>query len=298
MQSNKQTQANRTIRRITHTSLGVNAGLCGLKIVVGRLSGSMALVADGVHSLSDMMTDFAVLLGNRLGAKAPDQKHPYGHGRIETFATGFIALILIVVGGGMFYGAALAIARAQTVEPRPIILAVALVSVLAKELLYRVTLKVAKQTRSSALYANAWHHRSDALSSVAVVFGYTALRWGFRYGDQLATIAVGLMIILVGVRILGKCFDELAEGAVDHDIVELIKEIINANPAIHDWHKLRSRSVGREIFLDLHILVAPDLSIAEAHDIAEALENTIEKRLTCPVNITIHMEPDLPEMRE
>lgn len=289
--------ANHRIRSVTYLSLLVNVGLCVLKIVAGLMVGSMAVVADGVHSLSDMVTDVAVLLGHRLGSKAPDLKHPYGHGRWETFSSAFVGLVLVLVGGGMIYSAARAIAQNRVVEPRLTILIVALVSVIAKEVLYRMTLRVAQQTRSSALYANAWHQRSDAFSSVAVIIGFLALRLGFSFGDHLAALTVGLMVILVGGRVLLQCWDELTESAVDHDTVALIERTIDANPAIHDWHKLRTRSLGREIFLDLHILVDAELTITEAHNISEGLEAAIERQLTCPVNITIHVEPDLPEQR-
>jgi cation diffusion facilitator family transporter len=300
------TAANRRIQVITHWSLAVNIGLCLLKILVGSWVASMALLADGIHSLSDTVTDVAVLLGHRLGSRAPDRKHPYGHGRWETFSAGFIGLVLILVGGGMIYAAARAIAENRVVEPRFVILAVSLVSVLAKETLYRLTRRVAKATHSSALYANAWHQRSDALSSVAVIIGFAALAMGFAYGDHLAALVVGLMVLLVGGRVLVQCWDELTESAVDHDTVVLIERTIEANPAIHDWHKLRTRSLGREIctrslgreiFLDLHILVDAELNVVQAHNITEGLEAAIAQQLTCPVNITIHVEPDLPEQR-
>ena len=171
-------------------------------------------------------------------------------------------------------------------------------SVVFKEGLYRNSIRIAKQSRSSALYANAWHHRSDALSSIAVIIGVTVQRFGYHYGDQMAAIAVGLMIILVGVKIIGECLSELAESAVYHNTLEHITGIIDSNPAIRQWHKLRTRSVGREIFLDLHILVDPNLNVKDAHDIAESLEDSLENNLPCPVNITIHIEPDFPHMRE
>jgi cation diffusion facilitator family transporter len=287
----------RRIWVITLWSLIVNIALCLIKIGVGFLAGSMALVADGVHSLSDMATDVAVLLGHWLGAKAPDQKHPYGHGRWETFSAAFIAAVLIIVGAGTIYVAALDLTRGRHATPHLAVMGVAVLSVVAKEVLYRLTVRVAQQSRSTALYANAWHHRSDALSSVAVLIGYGALLMGFGHGDQLAATAVGLMVLLVGLRVLGDCFNELTESAVDQGTIALITEVINGDSAIHEWHKLRTRSVGREIFLDLHILVDPKLDITQAHGIAENLERAIQERLTCPVNITIHIEPDLPEQR-
>ncbi|MCK5473395.1 MAG: cation diffusion facilitator family transporter, partial [Planctomycetes bacterium] len=167
-----------------------------------------------------------------------------------------------------------------------------------KEILYRITKKVAISTHSTALYANAWHHKSDALSSIAVVIGYISLKLGFGHGDQLAAIMVGLMIIIVAVKILGDCLRELGESAVDKKTIENIKNIINENSAVRQWHKLRSRTVGREVFLDLHILVDPNLNITEAHEIAEQLENALHWKMARPVNIIIHIEPDIPQLRK
>jgi len=290
--------AGKQIKSITYLGLAVNIALSVVKVIVGFFAASLALVADGIHSLSDVATDAAVLLGVRLGSKAPDQSHPYGHGRAETFSAGLIALVLILVGGGMMYYATMAIARDEVTTPRLAVLIAAILSITSKEWLYRITRKVAIQSHSAALYANAWHHRSDALSSVAVVVGFISLEFGFGHGDQVAAIAVGLMIILVGVRIIGDSLRELTEGAVDEDTIEHIKHIINANSSIRRWHKLRSRMVGREVFLDLHILVDPDLNVAAAHEIAESLENTLHEQITRPVNITVHIEPDVPEMRK
>ncbi|MHC4911877.1 MAG: cation diffusion facilitator family transporter, partial [Planctomycetota bacterium] len=252
----------------------------------------------GIHSLSDMATDFAVLLGVHFGSKQPDESHPYGHGRIETFAAGFIALVLTVGGAAMIYYAAMDIARGNIKTARMAVLVVAIISIFSKELLYKITKKVAVKSHSSALYANAWHHRSDALSSIAVLTGFVSLKFGFGYGDQIAAVAVGLMIILVGARVAGDCVRELTESAVDSGTIEHIKEIINASPSIRQWHKLRSRTVGREVFLDLHILVDPELDVATAHEVSESLESAVHAEISRPVNIIVHIEPDTPELRK
>jgi len=298
MGNDKRTIAGRQIKSITYIGIAVNIALAVVKVVIGSLAGSLALVADGVHSLSDVATDAVVLLGLRLGSKGPDQSHPYGHGRAETFSAGLIALVLIFVGGAMIYYATMVIARDVVTVPRLAVLIVAIVSIAAKEWLYRATQKIAIQSHSPALYANAWHHRSDALSSVAVVIGFISLEFGFGHGDQVAAIAVGLMIIWVGVRIVGDSLRELTEGAVDSDTIEHIRGVINANSSIRQWHKLRTRTVGREVFLDLHILVDPDLDIAAAHQISESLENALHEQITRPVNITVHIEPDIPDLRK
>jgi cation diffusion facilitator family transporter len=298
MEPTKHEIAAKQIKSITYLGMALNVGLAFIKIVVGLLTTSLALVADGIHSLSDLVTDGAVLLGVRLGSKAPDQRHPYGHGRAETFSAAVVALILILVGGAMIYKATLAIARDETTPVHYEVLVVAVISIAAKEWLYRATRKVAVRSHSPALYANAWHHRSDALSSVAVAIGFVTLTLGFTHGDQVAAIAVGLMIIWVAVRVIGETMRELTESAVDPETIEHIKKIINANPSIRQWHKLRTRTVGREVFLDLHILVDPDLSVIAAHEISESLEKTLDEQIARPINIVIHIEPDTPELRQ
>ena len=298
MHNQKIKLANKKIRFVTNLSIAGNIVLSAVKVGVGLFAGSMALVNDGIHSLSDMTTDIAVLLGIHFGSKQPDESHPYGHGRIETFSAGFIGIVLAGIGAVMIYRAAVAIAAGKYRSLGFIVLFVALISIIVKELLYIITRRVAVKTHSSALYANAWHHRSDALSSIVVVIGFVSLRLGFKYGDQMAAVGVGLMVVLVGVRIMGDCLRELTEAAVDADTIERIKQIINTEPSVHQWHKLRSRTVGREVFLDLHILVDPGLNVAGAHEIAESLESALHEQVTRPVNITVHIEPDIPALRK
>jgi len=298
MDSDKQKIAGKQIRSITYLSVVVNIVLAVAKVAIGVFAASLALVADGIHSLSDLATDAVVLLGLRLGLKEPDEEHPYGHGRAETFSAGVIALVLMLVGGVMIYYATIAIAQNKVTVPYFAVLIAAVFSIIAKEWLYRITKESAVRSHSAALYANAWHHRSDALSSVAVVAGFISLEFGFDHGDQVAAIAVGLMIIWVGVKVVGDSLRELSESAVDSDTIERIRDVINADSSIRQWHKLRTRTVGREVFLDLHILVDPDLNIAAAHQISESLENALDEQITRPVNITVHIEPDTPELRK
>ena len=298
MVDDKQAVTGRQIKSITYLGMAVNVALSVIKVVIGLLASSLALVADGIHSLSDLATDAAVLLGLHLGSRKPDQSHPYGHGRAETFSAGLVAIILIVVGGAMIYYATLAIARDETTTPHLSVLLAAVISIAAKEWLHRITQKAAIVSHSPALYANAWHHRSDALSSIAVLIGFISLEFNFGHGDQVAAIAVGLMIIWVGVKVVGDALRELTEAAVDPDTIEHIKKIINSDSAIRQWHQLRTRTVGREVFLDLHILVDPDLKITAAHEITERLEKTLDEQITRPINITIHVEPDTPELRK
>ncbi len=294
--------AERKIRSVTYAGVATNAGLSAIKCVVGLLAGSMALFADGIHSISDMATDAVVLLGVRLGTRDPDPEHPYGHGRMETFAAAIVAAILLAVGALMIQRASAAIVGVHDTDvpfkALPVsVLIVALLSVVSKEALYQVTRRIAVATSSSALYANAWHHRSDAFSSVAVVIGFAATRFGYEHGDSVATIAVGLMIILVAAKIIDGCLNEFAERSVDKGTVEQIKQILSSQDRVRQWHKLRTRSVGREIFMDVHILVNPDISITEAHAIAESLEQALHAQLSRPANIMVHIEPDTASHR-
>ena len=298
MKTDKLEVIGRQIKSVTYTGMVINLVLSVVKVAVGFLAGSLALVADGLHSVSDLATDVAVLLGVLLGSKKADRSHPYGHGRAETFTSIVIALVLIMVGGTMIYYATISIARDEVTTPSLAVLAAAIMSIVSKEWLYRITRRIAVKSHSPSLYANAWHHRSDALSSVAVVVGFIALEFGFGHGDQVAAIAVGLMIIWVGVTIIGDAFRELTEAAIDTGTIEHIERIINSNSDIRHWHKLRTRTVGREVFLDLHILVDPELSVSAAHEISEHLEKALDEQIVRPINITVHIEPDTPELRK
>lgn len=287
---------NKSIQQITMVGMAVNVSLSVLKIVSGALIGSIALLTDGFHSLSDLATDVAVLMGTYFGSKEADHEHPYGHGRIETFSASLVGLILLIIGAIMIYKASLQIARFSESMEHPssfgsVMIWISLISVISKELVYRWTRKVAMDTHSTALYANAWHHRSDALSSLAVLIGAVAVIFGYPHGDQLAAIAVGLMIILVAVKVFSGCLNELTERSVDEKTVEQIEKIITSEQRILDWHKLRTRSLGREIFIDLHILVDPNLKITAAHQISDSLEQSLHDRMSQPVNVMVHVEP-------
>jgi len=288
----------RQIRNVTNLAIATNISLCAVKVIFGFIGNSMALISDGIHSLSDMTTDLMILIGVRLGSKEPDQKHPYGHGRLETLATGAIAIALLVVGVGTIYYAVVDIAKGHIKKPHLPVLIVAILAIITKESLSRITKKVAIKTHSAALYANAWEQRSDAISSMAVIMGYILMKFGFNYGDQIATVVVGTMITLVGFKVIGGCISELTESAVDSKTIERITSVINTSGQIRAWHKLRTRTVGREVFLDLHILVDPALSIAAAHEISETLEKAMHEQITRPVNITVHIEPDIPPLRK
>ena len=203
-----------------------------------------------------------------------------------------MALILVTIGVGFIVSAGAAILRQEHDFPGIMVLVVAVLSVFSKEVLFYKTRKVSRETASAALYANAWHHRSDSLSSVAVLFGGAAGLFGWGHGDQLATIVVGFMICGVGAKIFYECVIELAETSADKESLQTISKIISEQTDIAAWHELRTRKMGGELFLDVHICGNPGLSVQKGHDISHRLESEIKKRLSKPVNILVHIEPD------
>jgi len=287
----KNTEAFKQIMKVTWLGIFINLALVAAKIITGLIVSSMAMVADGFHSLSDLLTDFAIMIGVKISKKEPDDEHPYGHSWAENFITVLTGIPLAGAGGYMVIKAVHSIADHNVNKIGWPVLIVSLIAVVLKEYSFAATKKVAVKLSSSMLYANAWDHRSDALSSLAVAIGAAASMFGFAYADQIAAIIVGLMIVWVAIKILSDSAGQFTARAVDEQTNRRIKEIISSQPQIRDWHKLRTRIVGRELFMDLHILVDPHLSITEAHDISESLENEIHHQISQPVNIGIHIEP-------
>ena len=281
----------RKIRSITLWGILVNIFLMTTKIFSGIFIKSSALIADGFHSLSDLATDFVVLAGTRVSNRPPDDTHPYGHKRFETLATQVVGFILLAVGFGFIWKASVAVFRGEENFTGGIVLVVAGISVVAKEILFILTRKISRETNSTALYANAWHHRSDSLSSLAVLIGGVASLLGWGYADQVATIVVGLMIIGVAAKILYEGLIEITEHSADKESIETINKILSEEQGVSDWHALRTRKVGGELFIDLHLLVDPGISVKDSHVICEKVETRIEKELKKPVNVLIHIEP-------
>jgi cation diffusion facilitator family transporter len=288
----KNADAFKQIMRVTWFGIFINLVLVVVKIITGLIVSSMAMVADGFHSLSDLVTDFAIILGVKISKKAPDEEHPYGHSWAENFITVFTAIPLGIAGGYMVITAVHSIADHKVNKIGLPVLIVAIIAVILKEYSFRITKKVAVRLSSSMVYANAWDHRSDALSSLAVAIGAISSMLGLAYADQIAAIIVGLMVVWVAIKILADSAGQFTARAVDETTSRQIKEIISSQPRIRNWHKLRTRVVGRELFMDLHILVDPKITITEAHDIAETLENEMHAQISQPVNIVIHIEPD------
>jgi len=279
--------------RVTVIGILGNVLLLGLKLVFGFLTGSASLVADGIHSASDMATDLAVLGGMHLARREADADHPYGHGRFETLAGGVVAGALILVGGFIAWEAIVALRSGVINYPGIPVLVVAAVSIVVKEWLYRRTMRVARDVDSAALYANAWHHRSDALSSIAVLAGSIGGLAGWGQADQVAGLIVGLMVIGAGAKTLLSVLHELTEGGLGKDEVGRIRAAIEGVEGTRGWHHLRTRRVGREIFVELHVLVDPALSVIDGHNIASGVEDAIHETCSTPVKAMVHIEPDV-----
>lgn len=279
------------IRSVTLWGALLNVILMVLKILAGLFIKSTALIADGVHSLSDLVTDFIVLIGNWFSNRPPDESHPYGHGKFETLSSLLIAAILLAVGFGFVWSAGFAIYRKEVNYPGVLMLVIAAISVVSKEVLFFLTRKVARKSHSPALYANAWHHRSDSFSSVAVLLGGAASLLGWGYADYVATIVVGIMIIAVGGKIFHDNLIQLTEHAADKKSVQIIKKILTDESEILGWHALRTRDIGGELCIDVHVIVEPQLTVLESHKIADKIEANIKVEIDKPVSILIHIDP-------
>jgi len=286
----------RRIRNITLWGVGVNSFLIILKLSIGIRIQSSALIADGVHSISDLFTDFIILVGARLSNRPPDDSHPYGHSKIETIASQFVAVILLAAGGMFVWTAASNIFSGKKNFPGIFMLLVAAVSVVSKEALFVLTRKVSKLTQSPALYANAWHHRSDSFSSMAVLLGGFAGLLGWGHADHAATIVIGFMIAGVGGKIFYEGMIELTEHSVDEESIRVIGNVLSEEEGVLHWHALRTRRLGAEVFVDVHILVDPNLSVSRGHEISMKVEKKVKESLSHPVNILVHIEPYTKEM--
>jgi len=282
--------------RITLLGMLWNVVLFVIKLVVGLLAGSAGLIADGIHSASDMATDLAVLGGMHLARRKADTAHPYGHGRFETLAGGIVAGTLILVGAFLAWEGIVALYRGEHSFPGGGVIAVALVSIVVKEWMYRRTARVAREVGSAALQANAWHHRSDALSSIAVLAGGIGGLLGFGYADQLAGLIVGLLVVAAGARTLAQVLHEITEGGLSGTEIAEIADAISQVEGTREWHHLRTRLVGRETFVDVHVLVDPDLTLLEGHRISMQVEEVLQAACKRPVNVMVHIEPDTPEL--
>lgn len=286
------------IYKVTLTGSAVNAVLIVLKFFAGFVGKSSAMVADAVHSLSDFISDVIVLVFVRIAGKPKDKGHDYGHGKFETLATMIIGLLLIGAGIGLMINGIGSVVRSLNGESleRPTMLAliVAIVSILSKEWLYRYTVRAGKKLDSQSVTANAWHHRSDAVSSLGTLIGISgAMFFGDRWRilDPIAAIVVSFLIIKSGYDIVKPCIGELLEASLPEDKEKEIISLVKSVPGIVLVHNLRTRRIGNGIAVDLHAKMDGDITLSEAHEKATAAENAIRRAFGDNSIINIHMEP-------
>lgn len=279
--------------RITLWGVAVNLLLAVIKTVGGIVGQSSALLADGIHSISDLASDGMVLLAAKHAGEDADEDHPYGHGRFETLATVALGIFLIIVAGGIAYDAIIRLQHPEDIAiPATYTLLIAAISILANEGLYHATKAVAQKIRSPMLEANAWHHRSDAVSSIVVLFGIGAAFYGYPLVDAIAAILVALMIAKIGLDLSKQGMEELVDTALDAETVEQVKQTILGIDDVRHMHMLRSRRMGHNALIDVHIQVSPKLSVSEGHHIAETVEKTVTDKFEEINDVTVHIDPE------
>lgn len=279
-------------QKVTWVSVVVNVALTVAQIVVGIVGKSQALVADGLHSLSDLLADFLVLWANRHGARDADREHPYGHARIETATTLALGIILIGVGGALFWGAAERLQHPQALQKvHAMTLWIAILTLAGKELLFRYMLRVARRLHSRMLEANAWHARSDAASSVVVVAGIAGNLAGVTSLDLLAAALVAIMILRMGWKQGYQALSELIDTGLEEKEVAAIRKTLLATPGVRGIHELRTRRMGDRALVDVHVLVEPKISVSEGHYIAETARQHILKQHRV-LDVLVHIDPE------
>lgn len=283
----------RAVQHVTVWGLISNLALSAMKFVTGLLAHSQALVADGVHSLSDSATDIAILIGAPIWSAPADAEHPYGHGRIETLITAFIGLVLGVVGIILIYNAIATFEAPHQKNPGWAAFVVACVSIVLKEFLYQWTVRVGKKYRSTALMANAWHHRSDGLSSlpVALVVLGTKIHPSWTFLDHLGAIVVSLLILQAAWRIVWPALKQLADSGATLTEQNELYALVSGIDGVKDVHALRTRHIGPGLQVDLHLQVDPDLSVRDGHNLAGLVKSKLLTQGRDVVDVLIHIEP-------
>ena len=281
----------RAASRSTWVSVGVNLVLSTLQIVAGVLSKSQALVADGLHSLSDLVADFVVLFANHHSQKAADADHPYGHQRFENAASLVLGLLLLAVGLGMLWSAASKLQNPELIATVHIgALWVALGALTAKELLFRYMLLVAKKVKSSMLVANAWHARSDAASSLVVGVGIIGNLAGYPIFDPIAAALVGFMVTRMGWSFGWTALHDLMDRAVDDAELQAIRQTLQQTPGVSGVHDIRTRMMGDMIVVDAHLEVLATLTVEQAHDITVAAQQRVMQHHRV-LHLLTHVDP-------
>lgn len=288
----------RDIYKVTMVGSAGNVALLTFKFAAGVLGHSSAMIADAIHSLSDFITDVVLLAFVHMSAKPQDEDHDYGHGKYETFATLIIGLAIMAAATGIIISGVDKlvdwVGGRQLAAPGWLALAAALLSIVVKEVMYRYTVRRGKALDSPALVANAWHHRSDALSSIGAAVGIGgAILLGNRWTvlDPLASVVVGLMLLKVAIGLLRSSVGELTEHSLSSEVEKEIEDIICSYPDVSDPHNLRTRRIGNRFAIEVHVRMDGNTTLTAAHNRATAIEQRIRQRFGKQTHISIHMEP-------
>lgn len=285
---------------VTVGGAAVNLLLSIVKAVAGILGNSAAMVADAIHSLSDLISDAIVLVMVRISGKGEDKGHDYGHGKYETLATIVVSLLLVVVGVGIMTNSMkkiLSVINGEQLElPGMIAFWAALLSIVAKEVLYQWTSRMGKKVNSQAVIANAWHHRSDALTSIGAMIGIgLAILLGGQWVvlDPVIGCVISVVILIVAVKMALPALNELMDGSLPEETECDIMETIQSVDKVDNVHKIKTRKIGPNIIVDAHVVVNPDMSVKDAHDVTVQIENEIHKKYGLGAIISIHVEPSV-----
>jgi cation diffusion facilitator family transporter len=281
------------VQRVTWVGLAANLLLCAFKFAAGLLGNSAAVVADAVHSLSDGVTDVAVLVGIRYWSRPPDEGHPYGHKRIETLVTAFIGVMLTAAAFGLGYEAVVGLAAPREDAPSLVALVAALSSLAVKEVLYHYTRIAGRKVRSSALAANAWHHRTDALSSipVAAAVGLALFDPTLAFLDHVGALLVAVMVLVAAWKIAAPALDQLIDRGACAADAAAIQRLAEAVPGVREVHGLRTRFAGVGILVDVHVLVTGSLTVCEGHRIADEVKRVLVTDGPNIEDVVVHIEP-------
>lgn len=286
------------IYKVTIWGSIVNLVLVVFKFVAGIIGHSSAMIADAVHSLTDFITDIIVIAFVRISSKPEDEDYEYGHGKFETLATAIIGLVLFIVGVGIAFDSTksiISVIQGEELEaPTILALIAAILSIILKEITYHYTLYQGKKLNSNAVIANAWHHRSDAFSSIGTTIGisgaiFLGAKW--RLLDPIAAFVVSIFIMRVSYKLMKPCVEELLEKSLPKDIENKITGIILSNPEVSSPHHLRTRHIGNHIAIEVHIRMNGDMTLNNAHEITKKIEASLKEEFGKETHIGIHMEP-------
>ena len=278
--------------RVSLVSMITNVVLTLLKLAAGLLAHSGAMISDAVHSASDIFSGLIVLLGVKISTKEPDEQHPYGHERYECVAALLLSGILVVVGGAIGIGAVKDIISGKAAEiPGLLALIAAVVSIVVKESLFWYTRGYAKKYRSTALHAEAWHQRSDALSSIGALIGIAGARMGVPVMEPIASLIIAVFILRVAVRIFKEAIDQMVDHSCNEEAEEAFRNTALEQPGVLGVELLRTRMFGNRVYVDLEIAADPDLTLAEAHGIAERVHAAVERKFPSVKHVMIHVNP-------